>query len=282
MRDEECVRFLQQVLPKLHMRWAGFRKVRAQVCKRIHRRIQYLGLDGTDDYCDYLETHRDEWQTLDALCRVTISRFYRDKMMFAFLEQEVLPTLAQQVIARGGDCLKVWCVGSGSGEEPYTIVLVWQLRLQSQFPGLKLQVIATDADPNMIRRAGEACYQYGTVKNLPEEWREQAFARQAENYCLKPEYQSDIRFRVEDVREATPAEEFDLVLCRNLVFTYFDEDQQEEILRRIQAVLRDEGALVIGIHENLPEAIAGFRPWSDRLRVYQNTTSQSQSGPSQR
>ncbi|MGD8515031.1 MAG: CheR family methyltransferase [Granulosicoccaceae bacterium] len=271
MRDEECVRFLQQVLPKLHMRWAGFRKVRAQVCKRIHRRIQHLGLDGIDDYPGYLETHEDEWQILDALCRVTISRFYRDKMMFAFLEQEVLPTLAQQVIARGDDCLKVWSIGSGSGEEPYSIALVWQLRLQSQFPGIKLQVIATDADPNMIRRAGEACYRYGTVKNLPEDWRKKVFTRQTENYCLKPEYKSNVKFMRQDVRETMPAKQFDLVLCRNLVFTYFDEELQGEILRRIQAVLRQNGALVIGIHEALPEPIPGFRSWSDRLHVYRRS-----------
>jgi chemotaxis protein methyltransferase CheR len=48
MRDEQCVRFLQWALPQLHMRWPGYRKVRRQVCRRIDRRIQELGLAGVE------------------------------------------------------------------------------------------------------------------------------------------------------------------------------------------------------------------------------------------
>ena len=35
MKDADCVAFLQWCLPRLEMRWPGFRKVRGQVCKRI-------------------------------------------------------------------------------------------------------------------------------------------------------------------------------------------------------------------------------------------------------
>ena len=269
MRDEDCVQFLQWALPQLHMRWAGFRKVRAQVCKRLHRRLKQLDIENIDEYRRYLESRTDEWRTLDELSRVTISRFYRDKLMFAFLEQEVLPTLAQQAIARSDNCLKVWSVGCGAGEEPYTISLIWKLRLQAQFPELRLQIVASDADPHMLQRANDACYPYGSVKNLPETWREQAFTLQGDDYCLKADYRRDTGFIVQDVREAMPSEIFDLVLCRNLVFTYYHEKLQRELLERIESVLRTEGALVIGIHENLPEEVTGFRVWSKKLRIYQ-------------
>lgn len=270
MRDDECVQFLQWVLPQLHMRWQGFRKVYSQVCKRIHRRLKQLAIDGFTDYRHYLGTHNDEWKTLDALCRVTISRFYRNKQMFIFLEQTVLPNIARQAIARGDECLKVWCVGSGSGEEPYTIAIIWTLILQKQFPNLRLQVIASDADPGMKQRAQAACYEYGSIKNLPEAWREKVFTKQDALFCLKLEYQHDVQFIVQDVREVLPVDEFDLVLCRNLIFTYFDEPLQRKLLERIMRVLKREGALVIGVHENLPENVAGLRVWSERLRIFQN------------
>jgi len=273
MRDEECVKFLQWALPHLHMRWPGFRRVYAQVCKRLHRRIKQLGVDGVSGYRNYLEKHSDEWQILDALCRVTISRFYRDKQMFAFLEYEVLPDLAQRAVARGDDCLKVWSVGGGSGEEPYTLAIIWKLMLQERFPDLRLQIIATDADPNMIQRCQAACYDYGSVKNLPERWREKVFNRQDEQYCLKLEYQDDVQFMVQDVRQdfsgAISAEKFDLVLCRNLVFTYFDEPLQHQTFERILRVLRKGGTLVIGIHEELPENVIVVRVWSERLRIFE-------------
>ncbi len=270
MRDEQCIHFLQWALPQMRLRWPGFRKVRGQVCKRLQRRIHHLGLEGERDYRHYLAQHAEEWRTLDTLTWVTISRFYRDKMMFAYLAQAVLPGLAQQTRARGGNCLKVWSAGAGAGEEPYTVAMLWRLQLAAAFPDLRVQIVATDADANQCRRAERACYRYGSIKNLPPEWREIAFTRQLEpeRYCLKSAYRSDTEFRVQDIRESMPAGNFDLVLCRNLVFTYFDEPLQCEFLERIKGAMSTGGALVIGIHEQLPEASAGFTPWSDRLRIY--------------
>ena len=60
----DCTAFLQWALPRLGMRWLGFRKVRGQVCKRVRRRLKNLGLDGFAAYRAYLETHDDEWRRL--------------------------------------------------------------------------------------------------------------------------------------------------------------------------------------------------------------------------
>jgi chemotaxis protein methyltransferase CheR len=278
MRDEECVQFLQSVLPRLHLRWPGFRKVRAQVCKRLQRRIQQLALAGIADYQRYLTEHSDEWQLLDSLCRVSISRFYRDKQMFAFLEQEVLPTLAQRAVARGNDCLSIWSVGAGAGEEPYTIAIIWQLQLQQQFPQLGLQIIATDSDPNLIVRSEAACYDYSSVKNLPAQWRHKAFDLQDGRYCLKRQFKAAVQFRLHDLRQdfscLLSTGIVDLLLCRNLAFTYFDEPLQQQTCARLWQVLKPGGALVIGIHEQLPPNAVGFNSWSERLRVFAKTNSQ--------
>lgn len=268
MRDDECIQFLQWALPQLRMRWSGFRKVRGQVCKRITRRMTQLGIDAITDYRDYLGKHEAEWRVLDDLCQVTISRFYRDKLMYRFLAREVLPNLAQQALNQGEDYLRVWSVGCGSGEEPYTIALIWRLQVQSHFPDLSLRLVATDVNPVMRQRVADACYAYSSVKNLPADWRDTAFIQDAKRYCLKAEYRRGIRFTQQDVRETNPTETFDLVLCRNLVFTYFEEDLQCSILDRMQNVLRPDGVLVIGIHEHLPEEVDGFSEWSAKLRIY--------------
>ena len=88
MRNEECVRFLQWALPQLNMRWSGFRKVRKQVCKRVDRRRVELGMDSVERYQAYLQQNPEEWDQLDSLCRITISRFHRDKGVFAVLAQD--------------------------------------------------------------------------------------------------------------------------------------------------------------------------------------------------
>jgi chemotaxis protein methyltransferase CheR len=73
--DRRRVDFLQWALPRLGLRWAGFRKVRRQVCRRLRRRLGELELADLDAYREHLEAHPEEWTVLDALIPITISRF---------------------------------------------------------------------------------------------------------------------------------------------------------------------------------------------------------------
>jgi len=268
MKDEQCVRFLQWALPHLRMRWPGFRKVRRQVCKRLDRRIRDLGLEGIEEYQTYLEGHADEWACLDPLCRISVSRFYRGKAVFATLAQEVLPSLVPAVRERDDSALRIWSAGCGSGEEPYTLAIMWVIELQSRFPEITMDIVATDADPGMIRRALDARYEFSSLKDLPESWRNQVFTREKDTYCIKPEYKRDIKFVEQDIRQEQPKGHFDLVLCRNLVFTYHDDALQRQLLRRIVGAMHGGAALVLGAHEHLPEGVQELSIWFDEQHIY--------------
>lgn len=264
IRDADGVRFLQGCLPKLHLRWPGFRKVRRQVYKRLNRRLQELGLCGLGEYCAYLASHPTEWAVLDTLCWISISRFYRNKGVFQYLEHEVLPQLAQLAVARGGNEVRFWSAGCAAGEEPYTLAILWQQRLASRFPKLVLRIIATDIDPHAIRRAERGCYPASSVKDLPAEWLARVFVPSAEGFYLRPEYRETVTFLWQDIRETTPDGLFHLILCRYLVFTYFDNVSQREVLSRITEQLIPGGALVIGSLETLPKDVCGLEPWSEK------------------
>ncbi len=269
MKDDECVRFLQWALPRLQMRWEGFRKIRSRVCKRIQRRIASLELSGAQAYRDYLQSHVDEWQKLDQICQVNISRFYRDRQVFAYLAEMVLPVLCQLVQQQHRQTLRVWSVGCASGEEPYTLALVWAFCLQQQFPQLELKILATDTKTELLNRARDACYPFSSVRNLPASWREAAFTLAGDSYCLKPEYQQGVIFQSHDVRQPPPAYDFDLVLCRNLAFTYYDQALQLHVKQHLFNALRPAGVLVLGAREILPrEKADGLAVWSERYRVY--------------
>jgi chemotaxis protein methyltransferase CheR len=266
--DAQGVQFLQWSLPRLHLRWRGFRKVRRQVYKRISRRLEELALPGVEAYRMYLEDHPEEWPTIDALCRIGISRFYRDRSVFEHLEHEVLPELVQTLAARGEDEIRCWSAGCAGGEEPYTIAIIWRDCLAMRFPGLRLKVLATDSDPQAICRAERGCYRVSSVKDLPAERRAGAFVTIAGELCIKDAYRSDVTFSVQDIREQTPEGPFHLILCRNLVFTYFDEALQRKILQTLAEKLAPGGALVIGKLEWLPDGQWGIQPWPTRLGVY--------------
>ncbi len=250
------------------MRWAGFRKVRGQVRKRLGRRLAALGIEGTAEYRRYLEAHPDEWQTLGALCAISISRFYRDKGVYEFLASAVVPAVATAALARRCRTVRFWSAGCASGEEPYTLALLWRLAAAQRFPTLDCRIVATDSNSHLIARARQARYRAGSLKDLPPDWRDAAFREDGGLFALDEECRAPVELRCEDLRQTMPDEVFDVVLCRNLAFTYFDDTVQRAVLQGLVRRMRIGGALVIGQHERLPESVADLEPWSEARRVY--------------
>ncbi len=267
MTDQDCVQFLKWSLPHLRMRWNGFRKVRGQVCKHIDRRLSELGLTDAEAYRSFLERNRAEWDVLDALCRVTISRFYRDREVFRSLEREVLVRMCEDAGTRGDTELRCWSIGCASGEEPYTIALLWDFSAGRLFPAMEISILATDADLHMIERAKEGCYAASSLRELPLEWKT-AFVREGNRFCVKPGERRKVLFVEQDIRKAEPEGLFHLILCRNIVFTYFEAELQKEILTRLHGKLYDHGAFVVGNHEALPSGVEGFVKWPGCPGIY--------------
>jgi chemotaxis protein methyltransferase CheR len=253
------------------MRWPGFRKVRGQVCKRLRRRLSELQLSDLTAYRAHLERHPQEWRVLDDLVHITISRFNRDRGVFAFLQDGVLPALADDAESRHAHALEVWSAGCASGEEPYTLAIMWQLELARCFPALAIRILATDQDETMLARARRGCFPEGSLRELPDDWRSAAFSPVDRQFCLDEAVRQPVRIVRHDIREPPPGGPFDLVLCRNLAFTYFDLDLQRGTAVRIAGALRAGGALVLGAHESLPVGVAEFEPWSERERVYRRS-----------
>lgn len=248
---DQCTALLQWALPRLGLRWPGFRKVRRQVCRRIGRRLGELGLADAAAYRSYLDEHADEWAHLDRLCRITISRFWRDRAVFEALQDVVLPDL--------GSTVRCWSAGCASGEEAYSLVLA------APRAGVTVEVLATDVDPLLLERARKGCYPESSLRDLPAHVRDGAF----EDGCLKREHRAPVSFRLHDVRTDPPSGPFDLVLCRNLAFTYFAEESQRVVAGHLHTALRPGGVLIVGRHEMPPDGM--FEQWLPRYGVWRRS-----------
>jgi chemotaxis protein methyltransferase CheR len=259
----DCRAFLRYALPHLGLHWPGYRRVHGQVCKRIVRRIRALGLTGFDPYRTYVTEHPEEWQEVDRCCQITISACYRDPPMFDALARGVLPRLAQEALDHGRTVVRCWSAGCASGEEPYSLSIAWRLAVTPALPGVRLDVVATDTCQAVIARARAGCYAAGSLRALPPAWAAQAFARVGREFCLRPPFRDGVGFICQDLRAEAPAGPFDLVLCRNLAFTYFAPAMQATVEARLAGVLRPGGVLVIGRRERLPEGQRHFTALAD-------------------
>jgi len=272
MKSLECTEFLQRYLPRLRFRWAGLRKVHKQVCKRLHRRITELGFSDFSSYEVYLDDHPEEWQILDSMFQITISRFYRDRGVFDILCSRVLPSLARRILLRGGNEVRCWTAGCCSGEETYTLQILWKLSvLPAIRKDLPLRIIATEINRDMLKRAREGCYLESSLKDLPKELTQQAFVRSGRFYAINQPFRENIEFIEQDVRLQLPGGCFHVILCRNLIFTYYEEALQLEILGRILEKLYHGGIFVVGIHESLPKGVTGIIQDEDNRGIYRKS-----------
>jgi len=158
--------------------------------------------------------------------------------------------------------------GCGSGEEPYSLALLWTFDAGSRYPALGLGVTASDADPRLLERARRGCYAPGTLKTLPRDWIERAFVRHDHRLCLEPRFRAPVAFALGDARREQPPGPFDRVLCRNLVLTYFDESLQREVLARMTDSMPIGATLVVGTRERLPRGLRGPAPWPEAPAIF--------------
>jgi chemotaxis protein methyltransferase CheR len=270
MKDTDCVAFLQYALPHLDLRWSGYRKVRRQVCRRIARRVTDLQLRDLAAYRQRLETDPAEWQALDDCCHITISRFFRDGRVFEILRTRVLPDVAARA-ARDGREARIWSAGCASGEEPYTLKILWDLEIARSYPCGPLSLVATDIDASVLARAHQGIFEATSLRELPSCFIEEAFDRANNRYCVKPEFRQGINFLVQDLRAQTATGPFDLVLCRYVALTYFAEPLQRRTLMRIFRQLLPGAYLAIGAHERMPDRDVGLTPLSGSPQIFQKT-----------
>ncbi len=216
----------------------------------MKRRLRELGLARFDEYRARLESDAEELARAATFCRVTISRFFRDRAIFEHLRRAVLPELA----ARGRP-VRAWSAGCATGEEPYTLRIIWDLELAPR-GAPPLEVVATDAGEEVLARARAALYERNSLKELPAALRDAAFVAEGRLLRLRDAHRRGVTFLQQELREVRPDGPFDLVLSRNLAFTYFDAAEQLETARRFHERLVPGGLLIIGSHETLPPGAA--------------------------
>jgi chemotaxis protein methyltransferase CheR len=273
--SQDCTAFLQWALPQIELRWPGFRKVRNQVCKRLRARMRDLGLKDYSAYQARLGADPSEWRILDECCHITISRFFRDRGIFDAVRHIVLPAIAARA-KREGRAAEVWSAGCASGEEPYTIKMLWDIEIADAHPGVPLAIVATDVDDVMLARAREGCFEPTSLHELQASLIKRGFDRVDTRYCVKPEHRAGIEFFDQDLRMEMPSCQFDLILCRYVAFTYFAEALQRKVLVGMLKRLRPQGYLVIGTHEQLPGDIPELAALQGAPQIFQKRAALSE------
>jgi chemotaxis methyl-accepting protein methylase len=225
--------------------------VRKGVKKRIRRHMRENGCGTVQAYIGSLEENKDVRRQCDRLMMVSISRFFRDRWLWERLEAILLPDLFT-VFADG---ISVWSAGCACGEEAYSLAILYdRLQRKDDHPPT-LSILATDADPACLSRSKAGIYPKSSLKEVPEEIRSAYFSprKGGKQYEVKNNLRSRVVFRQGDLlADPISSEEFHIILLRNNLLTYYQEQVKVPALRSIVNCLAKNGLLIIGSHEEMP------------------------------
>jgi len=233
----------------------------------MEHRFSDLGFSSFQEYSARVEADPEEQRRLSQMLTVTISRFFRDRGVFERLVTSVIPSILEKM---GEGPLRIWVIGCASGEEPYSLALLWKSNLEAQWPSIRLCLLATDIDEGLLKRAEEGRYKRSSIGEVPERILQKYFAVEGGSYVLDRAIRDNIEFQRHDILRGEPHLGMDVVFCRNVAFTYFSKDSQIEVLKMIFESLKDGGYVVIGKDESLPLHYPTlFVPAFPEERIYQ-------------
>ncbi len=242
---------------------------RATLSRRIHRRMQTVGVRSYGAYIDHLEVRPDEFPQLFNTILINVTGFFRDPPVWDFVRTLVTSRLAERE-GKPQLPLRVWCAGCASGEEPYTIAIILAEILGATAYAERVKIYATDVDDEALAQARLATYSARAADAVPEALRDKYFTRVGGEFLLSKEIRRGVIFGRHDLVQDAPISRIDFLSCRNTLM-YFNSEAQTRILRRLKFALNEDGAFLLGKAEMLLTHADLFTPIDLKLRFFERT-----------
>lgn len=238
----------------------------ATMSRRILRRLRMLGLEHIDDYVQALRASSQERQALvrDLLLRVT--HFFRDAEAFAVLERDVIPDLVQA--ASGRQTIRMWVPACSTGEEAYSIAMLFQEALERRQAQTQVRIFATDVDQHAIEVAAQGTYPERIAEEMTPERLQRFFCKEQNRYRVTRCLREMLHFAPHNLMEDSPFTNVSLVSCRNCLI-YLDTKMQERVLTCFAYALRQQGYLLLGPSEACGSLTSVFRMVHPKWKMYQ-------------
>ncbi|MEQ8263669.1 chemotaxis protein CheB [Pseudohaliea sp.] len=259
---------LEGILALLHeVGGVNFRDYKvATVQRRIERRMQLRHVADIENYLHLLRSDNSEVSTLRRDALIPVTSFFRDSKTFEALADRVIP----EIVAAHSEHepVRVWIAGCSTGEEAYSITILFLEAFDRLRRWPQLKVFATDVEQQYIDIASAGVYSEGIANEVSEERLERFFEHRGNQFVLRAPVRQHIVFARHNVLEDPPFTRMDLVSCRNTLI-YFNARAQERALGRFQYALRKQSYLLLGSSESLGALDDNFRCLDSKHKLFQ-------------
>ena len=235
------------------------------IYRRIERRAHMRGITDISDYRDLLITDANELLDLYADLLIEVTEFFRDSPAFEILQIAVLPELTKDL--KDDSKLRVWVPGCASGEEAYSIAILFQEQARSMGIHINLKIMATDIHARSMNQASSGIYDESALANISTELVVRYFDCAEGQAQVKSSLRNMVFFSSHDVTRDPPFTRIDLVSCRNLLI-YLKEEAQEKVMNRLHFSLRKDGHLFLGPSEHIGRIAHEFDTVNEKWRIF--------------
>ncbi|MGM0616331.1 MAG: chemotaxis protein CheB, partial [Pseudomonadota bacterium] len=235
--------------------------------RRIERRMAIHGVATLQDYARYLKNNDQEVQLLFKEILIGVTSFFRDAEAWDYLCDNALEPLIKYL--EPGRPLRAWVVGCSTGEEAYSLAMVFTETLERLQPGktVNFQIFASDLSQEAITVARAGQYSASIESQVSEQRLARFFTKNQDHYRIKQTIRDKVLFAQHNVILDPPFTKIDLLACRNLLI-YFDPMLQRRLLPLFHYSLRENGLLFLGSSETVGRLNHLFEPLKQRLRLY--------------
>ena len=238
---------------------------RATLRRRIERRMLDRRCTNVADYQALLDRDPTEYDQLLGSLLIKVTSFFRDSELWDRLAQKVIPQILSE--KRTGEEIRVWSAGCATGEETYTLAMLFAEAMGPSFATADVKVFGTDLDEKAVSYARHGVYTKQQVESLPKRLLKTWFEEEGNQYLVRKELRRAVVFGVHNLVSDAPISRLDLLVCRN-VFIYLNNGLQKRVLSRFHYALRRNGVLVLGKSELIPFAGKVFEAVDVSRRIY--------------
>ena len=237
--------------------------------RRIERRMSMAAVK-FDDMTDYLRHLKQDVVERDALAKdllIHVTRFFRDSEAFEFLAREIIPDLVKA--AAPERALRIWVAGCSTGEEAYSLAILFREAIDAANSRSKLHVFASDIEADAIATAREGLYGHAIDADISEQRLAKYFSREDAGYRVSADLRTTVVFTVQNILSDPPFSRLDFISCRNMLI-YLGPDAQKKAIALFHFALNDGGMLFLGSAETVGNAEGRFEAVAKSQRIYRH------------
>ena len=234
--------------------------------RRLEHRMNAVRIETPASYLKLLREKPAEVELLRKDLLIGVTQFFRGRPAFEFLSNEIIPTLVNQ--QKDQRAIRVWCPGCSTGEEPYSLAMLFLEAFEELKRPARLQIFASDINADAVAFARDGLYPKTIEADVAPDRLARFFTREDHHCRVAHELRDCVVFTVHDILADAPFSNIDLVCCRNLLI-YLQPEAQHKILSFFHFALRDGGVLFLGPSEMVGSG-ERFESISKKHRVYRH------------